>query len=70
MPLPFSESCEACTKRAPSATSPKFQPSPSSSYGRPAAASTMALQFLHRGPRLVAHEVEAERVDAVVASPT
>jgi hypothetical protein len=28
MPLPFSDSCEACTKRAPSATSPKFQPSP------------------------------------------
>ena len=42
MPEPLSESCEACTKRAPLATSPKFQPSPIRKMLRPAAASTSA----------------------------
>jgi hypothetical protein len=40
MPEPFRLHIEACTKRAPSATSPKFQPSPMSCTGRPAAALT------------------------------
>jgi hypothetical protein len=40
MPEPFSDSISACTKRAPLATSPKFQPSPTICTGRPAAAST------------------------------
>ena len=66
MPLPFSDSCEACTKRAPLATSPKFQPSPIRLTWRPAAASTRRLQLFHHRARLVAHQVEAERVDLVL----
>jgi hypothetical protein len=63
MPLPARLSWLACTKRAPSFTSPKFQPSPSRGGVH------RLLQPLHRGARLVAHEVEAEAVDAVVAHP-
>ena len=37
MPEPPSDSCEACTKRAPLATSPKFQPSPIRFTSRPVA---------------------------------
>ena len=39
MPVPFNIPCAACGKRAPSAISPKFQPSPINGTRRPAAAS-------------------------------
>jgi hypothetical protein len=41
-PVPLRLNIEACTKRAPLATAPKFQPSPSICTARPVAAWALA----------------------------
>ena len=76
MPVPAMLSWVAWTKRALSATSPKFQPSP---YRKIAlAVDAVPAQGEASSARrtasmvafgLVAHQVEAEAVDLVLASP-
>ena len=63
MPLSLSDNCEACTDLAEI-------PALADQVDMPARGEIdLTLQPLHRSARLMTHQIEAERIDAVVLRP-